>query len=233
MLVFRFVLFLACQAAVAGVYLLQGAAEPWQASVAWWPVGVTITNFVCHFLLVGFARREGLRWTELIHADFRHFKRDWLPLLGLLLLAGPVGFLPNVGLGQLLFGSAEVAANMFAQPLPAWVALITLFSFPLTQSFGELPTYFAYAMPRLATRWKSPLKAGLAAAFWLGAQHLAVPFIPDLRFILWRLLMFIPFALLLAWAIHWRPRLMPYFMIIHALIDFPVALMVWQASTIS
>lgn len=232
MLGFRFVLFLTWQAAVAGAHALSGTPNPWQASVAWWPISVILTNIICHPLLRFLAAREGLRWKELIHADFRweHVKQDLLPLLGLLVLAGPVGMLPSLGLSQLLFGDTETPVAMFTLPLPTWAALVALILFPLTQPFAELPTYFAYAMPRLAARWSSPAKALLVSAFWLGAQHVALPFIPDVRFILWRLGMFIPFALMLAWAVQWRPRLLPYFMVIHALIDFPVGLMVWQAS---
>ncbi|HWI50832.1 MAG TPA: hypothetical protein VNT01_01660 [Symbiobacteriaceae bacterium] len=233
MLIIRTGLFLVWQAIVAGIFALRQDPHPWQASVAWWPVSAILTNFICFGLLRFLARREGQRfWSELIHADFgrEHLRKDLLALLGLVLLCGPVGMLPNLGLGQLLFGDYQVPSNMFLQPLPAAVALVALVLFPITQAFGELPTYFAYAMPRLAARWSSPWKAIVVAAFWLGAQHAALPFIPDLRFILWRLGMFLPFALLLGWAIHWRPRLLPYFMVIHALIDFPVTLMVWQAS---
>jgi hypothetical protein len=42
--------------------------------------------------------------------------------------------------------------------------------------------------------------------------------------------MFIPFALAIGLVLHWRPRLLPYFMIIHWLIDLPVAWMVLSLS---
>lgn len=232
MLPFRFVLFLVFQALAAGAFALQGAPSPWRSSIAWWPVGVTLTNVSCHFLLRTLTRREGITWAQMINADFRreHLKKDLLALFGILLLCGPVGMLPNTWVAQLLWGDPQGGARLFIQPLPTAVALICLFAFPITQSFGEMPTYFAYAMPRLAERWSSKWKAILAAAFWLGIQHMALPFIWDWRFSLWRAVMFLPFAILLGWAVTWRPRLLPYVMVVHALIDFPVALMVWQVS---
>lgn len=233
MLVSRFCLFLAWQAAIAAYYALQGDPSPWQASVAWWPVTVTLTNVICYGLLRYLTRREGLTFWQLIGADFgrEHLRNDLLFMLGLLVLAGPVAMLPNIGLGYLLFGDFQIPVNMFTQPLPVAVALVgAVIAFPLTQAMAELPTYFGYAMPRLARRWNSSWKAVLVASVWLGIQHLAVPFIPEWRFALWRAAEFIPFALLLGWALNRNPRLMPYLMVVHALIDFPVGLMVYQVS---
>ncbi|MFZ5817120.1 MAG: hypothetical protein ACOY93_17805 [Bacillota bacterium] len=231
-LVLRFGLFLALQAITALLLVLAGEGTPWQAAAAWWPIHATLTNLICFFLLGWLIRREGISWSALINLDLRRevLGKDLLALAGILLLCGPVAMVPNFGLAQLLFGDMEGGVALFIQPLPMGVALASAFLFPLTQSIGELPTYFGYAMPRLALRWQSPWKAILICAFWLGAQHLTLPLLFDGRFMLWRLGSFLPFALLLAWAVHWRPRLLPYFLVIHALIDLPVGLMVWQAA---
>ncbi len=42
--------------------------------------------------------------------------------------------------------------------------------------------------------------------------------------------MFVPFALFVGAVIHWRPRMLPWLMGAHALIDFSVAWMVYAAS---
>ncbi len=47
----------------------------------------------------------------------------------------------------------------------------------------------------------------------------------------WRLLMFIPFALLTAALLYWRPRLLPYMLIIHFLMDLQLSISVVMAST--
>jgi len=232
MLVLRTLFFLASQALFAAILAASGAPNPWKASAAWWPISATLTNLVSLGLLLFLARREGIRWSRVVHADFRreHVRNDLLLLLGLLVLSGPIAMIPNIGLAKLLYGDAEIAIGLFIQPLPAWAAAASLILFPLSQAVGELPTYFGYAMPRLTIRWGNPRIAMVVCAMWLGMQHVTLPLIPDVRFILWRLGMFIPFALLLAWAFQIRPRLLPYFMGVHAIIDFPVALMVWQAS---
>lgn len=50
-------------------------------------------------------------------------------------------------------------------------------------------------------------------------QHITLPLLFDVRFIVWRLLMFLPFALFLGLVIHWHKQLLPYLMVVHALMD--------------
>jgi hypothetical protein len=69
------------------------------------------------------------------------------------------------------------------------------------------------------------------------AQHICLPFLPDQRFMAWRLGMFLPFALLLAVLVRWRRSLLPYLMVVHFLMDLATALMVlcvspWPAANL-
>jgi hypothetical protein len=107
--------------------------------------------------------------------------------------------------------------------LPAW-ALVLSFLFPLTIGFAELPTYFGYVMPRLASQLKNGWLAWLIASLALAAQHMFLPLILDGGFILWRLLMYLPFALFGGLLIKLRPTLLPYSMIVHALADVSAVL---------
>jgi hypothetical protein len=67
-------------------------------------------------------------------------------------------------------------------------------------------------------------------SFWLAAQHISLPFLPDIRFIIWRLAMFLPFAFMLAVILRWRIRLLPYLVIIHGLMDLSTGLLILFAS---
>ncbi|MFZ5827857.1 MAG: hypothetical protein ACOY94_26430 [Bacillota bacterium] len=230
MLVHRTLLFLVWQAVIAGVHALAGAPEPWQASIAWWPIAAILTNLCTIGLLRFLARREGLAYVDLVGAKIvrEHMGKDLLLLLVLLPLAGIIAMAPNLGLSHLLFGDMEAATMLFVLPLPQWAALAG-FLFPLTIAFAELPTYFGYVMPRLAVRWGQGWALGLAA-LWLAAQHMTLPLALDGRYILWRLLMFIPFAIMAGLILRYRPRMMPYMMVVHGLSDLSLAFMVWQAS---
>lgn len=195
---------------------------------------MTIVNVVTWALLRTQTQREGLRWREFIGADFRKpfVKQDLMASLLVLLLSAPIAMVPNIGLATLLYGDSETVLQLFIQPLPRSIAFASLILMPITTGLVELPTYFAYVMPRLARRWSNHHSALLVSALLLAAQHITLPLIMDVRFVIWRFGMFIPFAVLLGFVLRRRPRLLPYLMFLHAVIDFTVVLMVWQVSLV-
>jgi hypothetical protein len=101
---------------------------------------------------------------------------------------------------------------------------VASFLFPLTIAFAELPTYFGYCVPRLEAQLRNGWVAWFVASFFLAAQHMFLPLILDGGFLLWRLGMFIPFAFFTGLIIKIRPKLLPYFMVIHALLDVTTVL---------
>jgi hypothetical protein len=74
-------------------------------------------------------------------------------------------------------------------------------------------------MPRIAAQMKNGWFAWLIASFFLAAQHMFLPLILDGRFMMWRLGMYLPFALFAGLMLKLRPSLLPYYMIVHALMD--------------
>jgi hypothetical protein len=231
-LVHRLSFFFIWQAVIAVAYAMSGQPRAWQTSAAWWPMTAFLTSALTLVFLQVAGRREGLSYRKIIGPSPSRttLGKDLLAFLGISVACGPVAMLPNFGLATLLFGNIETAMKLFVQPLPRGVAFAALFLFPISVGLSELPVYYAYAMPRLSARWSNPTLALLVTAFWHSVQHATLPFLPDVRFVLWRLGMFFPFALFMGLVIRWRPRLLPYLMVGHALIDFMMALMVWQAA---
>ena len=70
-----------------------------------------------------------------------------------------------------------------------------------------------------------PWLAVVLVGVFLSAQHVFAPFLPDGRFITYRLVMFLPFVILIALVMRWRPPLMLYIAVIHTLMDMSVAVM--------
>jgi hypothetical protein len=162
---------------------------------------------------------EGNRYLDAIKFSHLTWKKDLLWFLGASIIGLPIISLPMNFLGDALFGDRMIPTYMMFQPLPAWALVVSLL-FPITIAFSELPTYFGYCMPRVAAQIKNGWFAWLIASFFLGAQHMFLPLIPDGRFMLWRLLMYMPFALFTGFFLKLRPALLPYFMLVHALADF-------------
>ena len=225
MVVLRTVLFGVFQAAIAGIFLILGNPVPWDASAGWWPIAVVLTNLVCLTLLIRLYQQEGKHFWDVFRIERQFVKQDLVFMLGFLVIAGVLGYLPNILSAQLLFGDPQVALDLLVRPLPGWAAVFSFVFFPVLQGLVEIPTYMLYALPRLEAQGLRPWLAVALTSFFLSAQHMFAPFILDVRFILYRIVMFMPFAVLIALVMRWRPRLMPYMVVIHVLMDMSIAVM--------
>lgn len=231
MLLARTLLFTLFQVLIALVFAVGGSKVPWLASVAWWPIVPVFANLVTLYLLYRLFRGEGSRLTQLYKFQRGTVGKDLLIILAFTLIAGPVGILPNILVANWLYGGTQEVGAIFFQRLPLWAALFSVLLFPVTNALAELPTYMGYSMPRLAALSRRGWLAILLAGFFLAFQHVALPLYFDWRFITWRLLMFLPFGLLTAAMLYWRPRLLPYAIIIHGLMDLQLATSVVMTAT--
>lgn len=225
MLFSRITLFFLVQLVFAIGFYLAGSASAWDDSANWWPLTVAIADLICLVLLIRLFRAEGKSYWSIFRIERAHIWGDLLLLLGLTIVIAPVTYFPNIWLGQMLFGNSQATLALYVRPMPMWAMFFVIVIFPIAQGLTEVPTYFGYVMPRLEAqginRWLSILLPGLM----LGFQHIAAPLLFNLDFILWRGLMYIPFALILAFFFHWRPRLLPYFVVIHILMNMSFAVM--------
>lgn len=230
MLIARTLLFALFQVLIALVFLMSGSHTPWLRSVAWWPVVPVFANLATLLLLSRLFRGEGSKLSSLYKFQRGEVGKDLLILLGFMIIAGPAAVLPNFLVANWLYGNMDEVGAIFFQRIPLWAALFSVLFFPITNALAELPTYTGYSMPRLAVLSGKSWLAVLLAGFFLAFQHVALPLFFDGRFMTWRLLMFLPFALLTAALVNWRPRLLPYMVIIHGLMDLQLAITVLMGS---
>ena len=228
MLIVRLGLFISIQSLFALVFLLAGYSRAWENSANWWPFVVTIANFICISLLIWLFKREGKRFWDIFHIQRESIKSDILALFGILIILGPVSYLPNVWLGKFLFGDPQRTLDFIVRPLPLWAVYASIFLFPVTQGIAELATYFSYVMPKLEMEGMQPWLAVTVPSLFLSFQHIGVPLLFDSRCLIWRGLMFLPFAFLAGIIMHWRPRMLPYLAIIHVIMDMAFATMLLE-----
>jgi hypothetical protein len=220
MLLSRSILFIAAQALTALVLSLTGTSPAWTEAARWWIFFPIFANVGSIFLLVYCFRTEGKRYLDILHFNRETWKTDLLWFFGSGLLGFPIAAAPMNILGQAIFGDPMAPIHMLFRPLPVWALLVGLL-FPATMAFAELPTYLGYSMPRLFNG-KSPWLAFFFAALFLSLQHIFLPFYADWNYLLWRGLMYLPFALYAALMIKLCPNLLPYFAVVHALMDVSV-----------
>jgi len=220
----RLILFAIIQALF---YFIISAFNPefmWEDAAIWWPFVVVAANFICVVMLDKLLIREGSRYSSFFVFEKGTILKDILLTSGLLLLLLPISYAPNVLLSKALFGDFAAGGAMIFKPLPLWGAIAALVLFPITMPFGELPVYFGYVMPRLEVITGKKWLALTIPALFLSLQHISIPLLFDANFIIWRALMFLPFAFLIGLIILRRPRLFPYILIGHFLMDLSAAI---------
>ena len=223
MLISRSALFFLFQALIALILLQQATKSAWDESARWWTFTAFLANFVSIYFLVRLLNAEGKRYFEIFGFSRVTWKTDLPWFIAASIIGMPIMAVVKDPLAVAIFGDAMIPTNMLFLPLPTW-AFVLSFLFPLTIAFAELPTYFGYVMPRLEAQLKNGWIAWLIASFFLAAQHMFLPLILNGGFMLWRLGMFLPFALFTGLVVKLRPALLPYFMVIHALLDITTVL---------
>jgi len=213
----RLILFLLFQCLIALVL------RSWSMSEGYWLVAATLTNLVSIAILFYLFRSEGRSYLSLFRFDRQTFRKDIKVFILLALLTGPVALGPNYLLSKWLWTDPAIPYELMFRPVESWLAIIMLLAFPVTIALAELATYFGYIMPRLKEEMSSAWPTVVLPVLFLSLQHITLPFIPDLKFILYRGLVFLPFAALIGIALHRRPTLFPYFAILHGVMDLGTA----------
>jgi hypothetical protein len=228
----RMLLFALVQTALFVVLQTIQPSTEWANTAGWWPFVAAVVNLLTVAILWWAMKQEGKPLSAVYHfVRHRGWWRD--AMLALLAMAG-AGILavgPNLLVGNWLFGDAMIPYNMMFQPIPQWAALFALIVFPITIALAEMPTYFGYGMPHVEAETANRWLGVLIPSLFLAAQHMTLPLLFDWRFALWRGLMFLPLALYVGIVLHWRLRLLPYVAVLHGLLDFQAAWMVYQLST--
>ena len=215
----RLILFLLFQCIIALI------VSSWSRAEGYWLLVATLTNLVSIAVLWFLFMREGLSYLGLFRFNRITLRKDILVFTGLVLMCGPVVFGPNYLLSKWFWGDPAIPYEMMFRPVEKWLSILLLFAFPVTIVFAELATYFGYIMPRLKEGLGSKWLAVVLPVLFLSLQHMTLPFIPDLKFILYRSLVFLPFAALIGIALHRRPTLFPWFAILHGVMDLGTSVM--------
>lgn len=219
MLISRPVLFLFFQLLIALIF------NSWQKSEKYWLLTATLTNITCIALLTVLFKREGKNFLSIFSIDRAKFKKDIFVFTGLAIVSLPLVLTPGYFLSILIWDDPDFTTTLMFGPIEKYLVYFLLIAFPVTIAMAELATYFVYVMAKLKEQLRVKWVAVLLPVIFLSIQHCTLPFIPDINFILYRALVFLPFAALIGIAIHLRPSLFVYFAIFHGIMDLGTATM--------
>ncbi len=219
LLVSRLILFLIFQVIISLI------ATSWQVSEKYWLLSATLTNIVSIVFLFMIFRSEGRNYFSLFKFNKASFKKDIFIFLGITTLTIPIIFASGYFLSLLIWNDVNIPTQMMFRTLEKGLVYVLLIVFPVTIALAELATYFGYIMPKLIEQLKTRWLAVFLPVLFLSIQHCTLPFIPDINFIIYRSLVFLPFAILIGISIYYRPSLFLYFAFLHGIMDFGTALM--------
>jgi len=219
-LVFAFI----AQALTAGIFAYRGSANAWQESTAWWPVYSTITDILCLLTLVLLTKREGIKVSDLFGAKGKDIFKQlaWTPVY--LLTVAPSAILANI-ISQSFYGST-LPPMIAVVNLPPAGQLYSLIIWPIVWVITEELVYLGYLFPRIEVISGKTWVAVLVVIFFWGLQHLAMPFIPNEKYLISRVLaataaiFSFPIAFILG-----RRRLIPLIGV-HYLADLATAILI-------
>ena len=196
----RSVFILLAQALVALIFLLRGTRHPWLAAAPWWTVYGTLVDLGCLALLWKFTRAEGITIPNLIGSIRWRYGRDFFLGVAVFLVAFPFFIAAGLLACRWLYGAYQVPLYpgvLFERVLPLWASLYSRFIWWIIWSPTEEVTYAGYALPRFQALTRRTWVAVAIVGFWWTIQHSFLPFIPDARLFLYRVLAFLPGVLML------------------------------------
>jgi hypothetical protein len=223
----RSVLLLTSQGLMALILVALHRPAPWRAAGDWWVVYGTLVDIGCLIGLKHFTRREGIRLRDLLGPVRMRRGHDLFLGLGYFFLIFPFFLGGSYGARLVLYGSTDKTLNSYLlhmHHLPVWATVYSVTLWWMIWSPTEEATYNAYAMPRLqALSGRTWIACAIVGFFW-AAQHCALPFIPDWRFIAFRFLAFLP-GVLVMMLIYLRTRRLAPLIVAHWPMDITAAIM--------
>jgi len=161
--------------------VIAGATKPLQAAGAWWLVSGTLIDLGCLAVLTILVRREGISLLDLLNLDRRHIWRDLL--IGLPLILALIPALVVIQVLQTVFYPGQLPPQIALVHLPLWATIYSIVVWPAVWAFTEQTTYVGYLLPRLEVLTKRRWFAGSIVVFFWAIQHIALPFVPEARYL--------------------------------------------------
>jgi membrane protease YdiL (CAAX protease family) len=223
----RPLLFFAVQALLALGYFSFHRPGPWHEAGRWWNVYGTLVDIGCLIGLRFYTRGEGIRLRDLIGPVRLRGGYDVFLGFGLFVLIFPFFLGGSVLAQKLLYGSLDTARSAYltqGHTLPIWAFAYSVTVWWMISSPTEEMIYQGYALPRLRALTGRTWLAMIVVGFWWAAQHAVLPFVPDSKYLLFRLLQFLPgvFVLML---VYLRTRRLGPLIVAHWCMDILGAIM--------
>ena len=189
----------------------------------WWTIVATIVNIITIVVLVFAAKKNGMTYWELIGYRKGNTKISQVVVVSIIVLVIGTGGMYLAG--YLCYGVIPYSSQMMIAPIPKVLAIINFLPLPITTALAEDGLYLGCGVNQIENK----MLAIIFPAFFYALQHCFIPTLFDAKYILYRLLSFLPLTIILCWYYYKKKNPVPV-MIGHALIDMMTVLWVLTTS---
>ncbi|GEM_PF-2374144 len=200
------------------IFYFVGADNIFIKASPWWPVYGLFANAVCLLIISKAAKTENIKIQSLVNYQPDKIKKDILWGLLFILSSVIIAVVSSIIFGFALYGRypSEKMLPFFGVPLI--IIILCTIIFPVINSTIEQITYNGYIFPRLENKVKSNVITIAIVLVFFTLQHVFITFRPDIKYLVWRLLSFVP--LLLFWiVIYSRMRRLTTLIMVHWFMD--------------
>jgi hypothetical protein len=189
-----------------------------------WSVVATVVNIITIFILILATKKNG-GYLKLINYEKGKTSVKQVILITLLVLLVGMGGMYLAGF--ICYGVIPYAAPMMIAPIPLWLAVINVVLLPVSTALSEDGLYLGCGVNNIENKYL----AILLPAFFFALQHSFIPFLFDIRYIIYRFLSFLPLTIILCIHYHKNRNPLPI-MIGHAVIDIATVVQIVLTSAI-
>jgi len=183
----------------------------------WWTTIDIIINIITIFILLAVCRKKGITYGKSINYE-KGRTGIKAAIIGIAIVV-VISMAGMYGAGFICYGEIPHLPVMMVKPIPLWLAVATLLILPVTTTFAEDGLY-------LGVINQSNLKAVLLAAiFFYAAQHCFIPLIPDIRYMIYRFISFLPAAAVMCLWYRKHKNPLPL-MVGHFIVNTPTIVMI-------
>lgn len=189
-----------------------------------WSVAASIINILFVLSLVLITRKQGGYLKLINYEKGKTRPKQVFAMIGIILLVGMAGMYLA---GWISYGVIPYAAPMMIAPIPPVLAVINLIVLPVSTALAEDSLYLGCGV----RQFENKFAAIIVPAFFFAVQHSFIPTLPDVRYIIYRFISFLPLTIILCMHYHKHKNPLPI-MIGHAVIDVATAGQILATSVI-
>ena len=195
------------------------------SDISSWSVIASITNIFTIYILTVAAKSRGMTYSQLINFRKGQFRANDILLIIAFAAVGMAGMFLA---GLVCYGTIqpEVSVRLIA-PIPPFFAMANFLLLPITAALAEDGLYLGCGTARIENKYA----AVIVPTFFYALQHCFIPAIFDVRYMVYRFLMFLPLAMI--FCLYYQKKRSPLpLMISHGLLDLATSSSILAMSVI-